>query len=75
MGKPTKSKALGWLQLNATVLAIAFALTLAAAIYAYTVNASLDVPQLLFLLLVFYALAAATRWVWERIKNSRRGQS
>jgi hypothetical protein len=40
--------------------------------YAYLANMPLDVPELFFLLLVFYAVVLAVRWVWTRVKGERR---
>ena len=71
MEKTTKSKRTGWLP-GATTLGIAFVLTLLVAISAYIVNAPLDASQLLFVLLVLYAVVLAARWLWARINTSRR---
>jgi TIR domain len=57
-----------------TTLYIAFALTVVAGMYAYLKNSPMDVPQLLFLLLVFCALVFAVRSLWGRVQSARRGE-
>ena len=54
------------------VFSIAFVLTLAAAIIAYLENSALGVPQLFFLLGVFYAFVLVARWLWARYGNTGR---
>lgn len=56
------------LRLNPKSLSIAFALTVLAGIGAYRVNLTLEVPELLFVLVVCYALVHAGRWVLARRK-------
>jgi hypothetical protein len=62
-------------QRSATSLGIAFALTLLAGMYAYFVNAQLGVAELLFVLLVSYAVVLGVRWLWGRLNWSRRDKS
>ena len=66
---------IGWLGLDMTTLGSASGLTLLAGIYWYLVNLPLDVPELLFLLVVFYAVVLAVRLVWARISGARKGRT
>lgn len=70
-GSQTTPARFGWLRLDVTTLGIAFALTLVAGMYAYLHNSTLGVPELLFLLTVFYALVLAVRWLWARVHRPR----
>ena len=70
-GLQTAPTRVGWLRLQVPTLGLAFLLTVVAAIVAYLENARLGVPELLFLLLVFYAVAVAGRWAWGRLKTRR----
>lgn len=65
------SSRIGWLKLDPTTLVITFALTLVAGMYAYLGNSQLDVQQLFFLFVVFYALVLAVRWLWARVRRRR----
>lgn len=71
---PTTHARIGWLRLDMTTLGIAFALTLVAGIYAYLVNEQLEGPELFFLLLVFYAVVLAVKWMWARVQSAGRGR-
>jgi hypothetical protein len=62
---------IGWLKLEVPIVIIAFALTLFAGMYAYLANWQMDVQQLLFLFVVFYALMLALRWLWARVFRER----
>jgi hypothetical protein len=66
---------IGRLGLDMTTLGSAFGLTLVAGIYWYFVNLPLDVPELLFLLVVFYAVVVTVRWLWARMSGARRGRT
>ena len=70
--KDKKKSSIGWLGLHKTILAVAFALTLAVGMYAYFVGELLDSAELFFLLIVFYALLLVVRWSWIRIQNIRK---
>lgn len=72
---PTSPARIGWLGFDMTTLCIAFVLTLLAGMYAYLANSTLDVPELLFLLLVFYAVVLAARWLWARVLGAKRGRT
>ena len=72
---PTSPARIAWLRLDMTTLGSAFVLTLVAGMYAYLANMPLDIPELLFLLLVFYAVVLAVRWVWARVLGARRGRT
>jgi hypothetical protein len=58
--------------LDRAMLGFASALTLLAGIYSYTINAPMDARQLLFVLLVFYAVVATAKWLWSRSRSSPR---
>lgn len=63
------------LRLDMTTLGTAFALTMFAGIYAYLANVPLGPSELIFLLLVSYAVVLAMRWQWSWIKSwARRRQ-
>ena len=66
------STRIGWLRLEVPILGIAFALTLLAGMYAYLTNSQLDVPQLFFLFVVFYALVLAARCLRARVRRGRK---
>lgn len=69
---PTPAPArIGWLRLDATALASAFALTLVAGIYAYLKNSPLAARELSFLLVTFYAAVIGVRWLWARVQHAR----
>ena len=68
----TSPTPIGWPRVGVTVLMAAVALTLLAAIYAYSANSQLNLPELFFLLLVFYAVVRAVRWLWGRVLAARR---
>jgi hypothetical protein len=68
----TKDKQATGLRFNTTTIVIACALTLFTGIYSYLANAQLDVKQLLFLFLVFYAVLVIGTRLWIRVKSSRR---
>ena len=72
---PTTPARIGWLRFDMTTLGIAFGLTLLAAMYAYLENYRLDVPELSFLLVVFYIAVLAVRWLWARVLGARRGRT
>jgi hypothetical protein len=59
------------LRLDVTTFGPAFALTLVAAVFAYLANSPLSVPELVFLLLVFYAVTRAAKWLWIRARARR----
>jgi hypothetical protein len=62
-------RGIGLLRLNSKSLAIAFVLTVLAGIFAYRVNLPLEVPELLFVLVVCYLMVHASRWVWSRRRH------
>jgi hypothetical protein len=70
-GSRTARARIGWLRRDLTTIGIAFALTLVAGMIGYLANSQLDVQELLFLLVVFYALVVAVRWLWPRIRSAR----
>lgn len=67
----TAPERIGWLRLDLTTLGIAFALIVVAGMIAYLANSPLNVQDLLFLLVVFYALVLAVRWLWARVPRGR----
>jgi hypothetical protein len=69
---PATPARIGWLGLDMTTLGTAFGLTLLAGIYWYLANLPLGVSELFFLLVVFYGLVLAARWLWARVKGARR---
>jgi hypothetical protein len=56
-------------------LVTAFALTLLAGIYSYLTNEQLKGPDLFFLLLAFYAVVLAVRWLLARVVSRRRRET
>jgi len=70
-GSRTAPARIGWLRLDLTTLGIAFALILVAGMFAYLANSPLNVQELLFLFVVFYALVVAVRWLWARGRSAR----
>jgi hypothetical protein len=69
---PTPAR-IGWLGFDRTALFSAFGLTIAAGVCAYLANARLGAPDLFVLLVVFYALVHAGKWLRARAQ-SRRGR-
>lgn len=67
----TPAARIGRLRLDVATLGLAFAFTLAAGMYAYLGNSQLGVPELLFLLLFFYAAVLTAKWLWTRLKSAR----
>jgi TIR domain len=63
----------GWLGFDRIALYSAFVLTVATGVCAYLVNAPLETRELFVLLVVFYALVNAGKWLWVRAQ-SRRGR-
>jgi TIR domain len=64
-----------WLKIDVMTLASAFALTLFAGMSAYLSDRPLGTEELLFVLLVFCALALVARWLWRKLSKGRKGRT
>ncbi len=67
---PTRTR-IGWLGFDRIALSSAFALTIAAGVWAYLINASVGPRELFVLLIGFYALVYAGKWLWARTRSGR----
>jgi hypothetical protein len=68
-GSSMAATRVGWLRLDLKTLCIVFALILATGVLAYLRNSPMNVEELLFLFVVFFAFVLAVRWLWGRFRR------
>ena len=61
----------GRIGLDRITIGVAFILMLIAGIFAYLENSPLNVQEMVFLFVVFFAVVLAFRWVWSRVRSAR----
>ncbi len=67
---PATPARIGWLRLDTKTLGSAFALTLLAGMVAYLEDVPLSVPELSFLIVMFYAVVLSVRWLCARVRQA-----
>jgi hypothetical protein len=61
----------GRIGLDRITIGVAFLLMLIVGIFAYLENSPLNVPEMVFLFVVFFAVVLVLRWVWSRMRSAR----
>jgi hypothetical protein len=72
--QPRSTKATGWagrMGLDRTTIGVAFILMLIVGMFAYLENSPLNVQEMTFLFVVFFAVVLATRWIWSRVRGAK----